>query len=156
MTRIWIRPTEAKDREPIRKLMNSYIFDFYHYPKPEEAKLDALIDLLVEQREGIQFVAGEDEELVGFATLYFTYSTLLASKVVLMNDLFVKENKRGCGIGTKLFNTCYQYAAQRGYPSMTWETHKQNTKAQKFYEKMGAERDEWYTYWIKPMLGVGD
>jgi len=156
MARIWIRPTEEQDREQIRKLMISYIFDFYQYPKPEETKLDALIDLLVEQREGIQFVAREEEELVGFATLYFTYSTLRASKIVLLNDLFVKENRRGCGIGTKLFNTCYQYAAQHGYPSMTLETHKQNINAQKFYEKMGAERDEWYIYWIKPMLGVGD
>ncbi|WP_068777772.1 GNAT family N-acetyltransferase [Paenibacillus sp. FJAT-26967] len=154
--RIEIREAELADRDALRELMNRYIFDFYQYPRPEEERLEALLDVLMEKQAGIQFVAVHEGELVGFATLYFTYSTLRSGKVVIMNDLFVTDKCRSQGVGTKLFRACSQYAAYKGYRAMLWETSKDNVEAQQFYEKMGGERDEWYPYSIKPRIGIGD
>jgi len=156
MSRVEVREAELNDRNALRGLMNTYIYDFYHYPRPEEEKLENLLDVLMEKKAGTQFVALYDGELVGFATLYFTYSTLRTGKVVIMNDLFVTEKCRIQGVGTKLFRACNQYAAYNGYVAMLWETSKANENAQKFYEKMGGEREEWYPYSIKPLIGVGD
>jgi hypothetical protein len=73
-----VRLAQSEDIEQLTDLMYEYIVDFYKRPKPLEAKLRDLILMLLNGSEGVQFVAEQDGRLVGFATLYFTYSTLRA------------------------------------------------------------------------------
>ncbi|MFD0694029.1 GNAT family N-acetyltransferase [Paenibacillus sp. GCM10027628] len=157
MTQVIIREATTQDIPQLRILMLAYIVDFYQYRQPEDEKLNSLIHLLLEQKEGIQFVAETEEGvLVGFATLYFTFSTLRASKIAIMNDLFVSEAERGQGVAQKLFAACKGYAARHGYANLSWTTHKENFRAQKFYDKMGGELGEWLSYSINPTIGLGD
>src|SRR5699024_7384167 len=104
-----IRPTEQTDKEKVTPLMSEYIVDFYKRPRPSVEKVHRLIDILVEQKDGIQYVAEVSGELVGFATLYFTFNTTRADKITVMNDLYVIERFRGTGVAQKLFKTCEQY-----------------------------------------------
>ena len=83
-----VRPPTPADREALLRLMDAYIVDFYHWPRPPRDRLEALVDLLAEGRDGAQLVAEVDGELVGFATLYFTWSTLRAQRISILNDLY--------------------------------------------------------------------
>ncbi|MEW9699282.1 N-acetyltransferase family protein [Paenibacillus sp. SI8] len=157
MTQVTIREATMQDVTPLKTLMLAYIVDFYEYRQPEDEKLNSLIHTLLEQKEGLQFVAETEEgTLVGFATLYFTYSTLRASKIAIMNDLYVAAAERGQGAAAKLFAACKGYAARNGYANLSWTTHKENFRAHKFYDKMGGELGEWLSYSINPTIGIGD
>lgn len=143
-----VRAAQAKDREELTHLMYEYIVDFYQRTRPEVEKVHALIDILLEKEEGIQFVAEKDGKLVGFATLYFTFSTTKAEKITVMNDLYVVEEERGAGVAQKLFKACENHSKKNGYAHMAWVTAQDNHRAQRFYEKMGGSVADWLSYTI--------
>ena len=100
--------------------------------------------------EGCQWLALDNEcQAVGFATLYFTKSTLSAGTSCVLNDLYTKPERRGNGIAQALIAACSSYAASRGYDSMEWVTQKSNTAAQKLYDKLGTGKSEWFHYSLK-------
>ncbi|MBW8349812.1 GNAT family N-acetyltransferase [Bacillus sp. IITD106] len=146
---IIIRPASNEDVHALYKLMRQYIVDFYQQPDPEEKDLKDLIHHLLDYPiSGLQFVAEESKQLVGFATLYFTFSTLKVKRQAILNDLFVAPQKRGKKIGEKLFETCLDYIRKHHFSSMTWETAKDNLVAQSLYNKMGGKLSEWLCYEI--------
>lgn len=104
--------------------------------------------MLFEKDRGIQFVAEQDGELIGFATLYFIFSTTKADKITIMYDLFVAEKARGTGAAQELFKSCEAFTKENGYAHMSWITASDNYRAQKFYEKMGGSLGNWLTYSI--------
>ncbi|WP_433944769.1 GNAT family N-acetyltransferase [Paenibacillus sp. SN-8-1] len=76
--------------------------------------------------------------IVGFATLYFTFSTMKADKIAVMNDLFVIEPFRDSELESRLYMTCKNYCIDQGFANMTWITSINNTRAQSFFKKMNA------------------
>lgn len=129
--------------------MKQYIVDFYKQPEPKENELIGLINhLLKNPSSGLQFVAEENGELLGFTTLYFTFSTLKVKKQAILNDLYVDPIARGKKVGEKLFQTSLDYIRENNFSSMTWETAKDNVVAQSLYNKMGGELSEWLFYEI--------
>ena len=88
------------DLDDLLPLMRGYC-EFYDVA-PSDAALRALSLTLIENpdTEGIQLIArGDDGAARGFATLYWTFSTLVASAIGLMNDLYVCPEARGSGLG---------------------------------------------------------
>lgn len=147
---IEIRPAAAKDMGELHELMRQYIVDFYKQSDPGEDKVKGLIAHLLEApSSGFQFVAEENGELIGFATLYFTFSTLKVKRQAILNDLYVVPGARGKKVGEKLFQACLEYIRENGFASMTWETARDNLVAQSLYEKMGGKLSEWLVYEIK-------
>lgn len=144
------RPATKEDLPRLKSLMLEYIVDFYGSSPPADAKLDALMEQLLEHKEGIQLVAESGGKLAGFTTLYFTFSTLRASRVIVMNDLYVIEEFRGREVAAALVQACRRYAAQNGFANVSWVTAQDNHRAQRFYDKIGGERDGWVTYSIAP------
>lgn len=107
-TTVNIRPVTKNDVPQLLDLMYQYIVDFYKCPRPSEDALTGIVNHLIETPwEGIQFVVeNETNELVGFATLYFTFNTLEAKRLALLHDMFVLPRIRGQKIGEQLFQTC--------------------------------------------------
>jgi GNAT superfamily N-acetyltransferase len=143
-----VRPAQHGDIDELTELMYAYIVDFYQRPKPPVEKLHALIGMLLFKQQGIQFVAWQNGKLVGFATLYFTFSTLRTDKIAVMNDLYVAEEVRGTGVAASLFEACHTYATENGYAHMSWVTADDNRRAQRFYAKMGGQAADWINYSI--------
>ncbi|UAL50445.1 MULTISPECIES: GNAT family N-acetyltransferase [Metabacillus] len=143
-----IRHPNEMDFVALTALMYEYIVDFYQCPKPPEHKIHQLIKTLQQEEKGIQFLAEENGKAVGFATLYFTYSTTRAEPITIMNDLYVQEAYRGSKAAEKLFKSCQTYSKQHQYAAMTWETARDNARAQRFYEKMGGRKGDFLTYSI--------
>ncbi|MEW9053130.1 MAG: GNAT family N-acetyltransferase [Neobacillus sp.] len=145
-----VRRANVEDIQSLKGLMFQYIVDFYKKPRPAEEDLTGLIQHLQNNpASGLQFVAEKDGELVGFATLYFTFSTLQVKKAAILNDLFVSPEARGLKVGENLFQTCLAYIRENGYAYMTWETAKDNVVAQSLYNKSGGQISDWLVYEIE-------
>jgi GNAT superfamily N-acetyltransferase len=142
-----VRPPRREDRAALLALMNAYIVGFYRSPRPPRDRLEALVDLLEEGEEGMQLVAeGGDGDLLGFATLYFTWSTLRADRIAILNDLYLAEQARGTGAAAALFEAALSAARGRGCAEIEWQTAADNHRAQAFYAKMGGRRGDWVSY----------
>lgn len=145
-----IRPAEERDIPRIHHLMTQYIVDFYKKPKPNEDELRNLIQhLLAHPDSGLQFVAEIEGEIIGFATLYYTFSTLQVKRAAILNDLFVSAEARGQKAGEQLFEKCLSHIRENNFAYMTWETSKDNHAAQSLYNKMGGKQSDWLVYEIE-------
>jgi GNAT superfamily N-acetyltransferase len=147
VTDVAIARVTAGDLGELLPLLWGYC-EFYE-TSPTEQSLEALCAELLEHPDtsGIQLLARiEDGTAVGFATLYWTYSTLSAGPIGLMNDLYVAPAVRGSGVGRALINACAAECARQGVVALEWATAPGNARAQALYDSTGAVREEWVTY----------
>ncbi|MFI5337436.1 MAG: GNAT family N-acetyltransferase [Opitutales bacterium] len=80
----------------------------------------------------------------GFALYFFNYSTFLAKPGLYLEDLFVRPELRGRGIGKALLLHLARKANELGCGRMEWSVLDWNSPAIAFYEKIGARRmREW-------------
>ena len=89
-------------------------------------------------------LAEADGVPAGFALYFFNYSTFLARPGLYLEDLFVKPDFRGRGLGKALLLHLAKIANQRGCGRMEWTVLDWNQPAIEFYESLGARRmKEW-------------
>jgi GNAT superfamily N-acetyltransferase len=144
-----IRRVEAADLDELLPLMRAYC-DFYEVA-PTDEQLLALARALIDdpEREGLQLLARDPGgRAAGFATLYWSWSTTNASRIGVMNDLFVAENARGEGVAKQLIEACRRACADRGARRLTWQTAPDNFRAQAVYDRVGGAREQWIDYWL--------
>ena len=141
-----VRPAEPEDRPQLLELIKGY-FGFYHVQVPAGSKVEDLLDLLERDPSlGVQLVADVDGRLQGFASLYACIDTLIADRILVMNDLFVDPSSRNQGTGAALFDASLAYATAHGYARLDWVTAADNTDAQRFYDRHGGRRGPWVSY----------
>jgi GNAT superfamily N-acetyltransferase len=137
------------DLDDLLPLVRGYC-DFYKV-SPSDEDLLALSRALIAdpEREGLQLLArNDDRQPIGFATLYWTWSTTDAARLGVMNDLFVTDAARGTGAAEALIEACRQECARRGAKRLSWQTAPDNARAQKVYERVGGNREQWVDYWL--------
>src|SRR5438270_2768123 len=121
------------DLADLLPLMAAYC-EFYG-AAPGADSLLALSRTLLEDgdRDGLQLIARRRErgEAIGFATLYWTWSTLRAARVAVMNDLYVTPDARATGIGAALIEACRERCRERGMSRLEWRTAPDNVRAQR-------------------------
>ena len=135
------------DLPDLLPLMRGYA-DFYE-ACPSDAGLLAMARALIAEPEceGVQIIARDDENVPGgFATIFWSWSTLSARRLGVMNDLFVAPGARGGGGAEALIAECVERCRQRGAGSLEWKTAKDNHRAQAVYERVGGKREEWLDY----------
>lgn len=143
-----IRQAKSTDVDALTTIMNEYIGDFYQKPKPAVEKLHHLIHTLLELQSGVQFVVEQNNQTVGFATLYFSFSSIKAEKVTIMNDLYLQEHLRDTEVEVQLFKHCHKYTQDHGFAHMSWVAAPHNTRAHRFFDQMGCTRIDWVDYMI--------
>jgi ribosomal protein S18 acetylase RimI-like enzyme len=89
---------------------------------------------------------GESGELLGYATLLWSWDTTLGDRVAVMEDLFVDAAARGQGVGRTLIGVVREAATEAAVADLVWETAPDNTTAQALYDTTGAVRSSWYAY----------
>lgn len=87
------------------------------------------------------FVAEQDAEIVGFCQIYFSFCSVFAAPICILNDLFVTPPARGSGAGKALLKAAERFAAGTGAVRITLQTAKTNTLAQALYEAHGWTRN---------------
>jgi GNAT superfamily N-acetyltransferase len=77
-------------------------------------------------------------EPAGFALYFHNFSTFLGRHGLYLEDLFVREEHRGKGIGKALLVRLARIAVERGCGRFEWTVLDWNTPAQEFYKSLGA------------------
>jgi GNAT superfamily N-acetyltransferase len=98
------------------------------------------------EREGVQLMAKDGGEAVGFATIYWSWATTIAARIGVMNDLFVAASARGTGAADALIRACVEECRAHGAEELAWQTARDNARAQRVYDRVGATRSEWVDY----------
>ena len=112
------------------------------FEKEPEAVVISVDDLL---RDGFAenplfhtFVAEVDQQIIGIALYYYRYSTW-KGKTIHLEDLIVKENKRGTGAGFALYSEIIAQGKRDNVRRIEWNVLDWNTPAIEFYKKSGAK-----------------
>ena len=95
-------------------------------------------------------IAEVDGVAVGFAVWFGTFSTFRGQRSFYLEDIFVKPDFRGRGIGKALLATVARRAVETGCRRMDWSVLDWNTPAIEFYRSLGARPlSEWTVYRIE-------
>jgi GNAT superfamily N-acetyltransferase len=148
-----IAPVAAGDLPELLALMREYCA-FYETtagiaPPPDGDLLTMSRALLADpEREGVQLVAWADADgtPLGFATVFWTWSTLAAARLATMNDLYVRPAARGTGMADALIAACVEQARDHGCRRLAWQTAPDNVRARAVYDRVGGERSTWLDY----------
>jgi GNAT superfamily N-acetyltransferase len=144
-----IQPAGGADLKDLVPLMRAYC-DFYG-TSPGDAALLALSRSLLEdpEHEGLQLIARDrDSTAVGFATIFWTWSTTRAVRIGVMNDLYVVAAARGTGLADRLIEACVDQCAAHGAHRLSWQTAPDNARAQSVYDRVGGVKERWMDYGI--------
>ena len=153
MTAFAIARAGEADLPDLLVLMRAYCA-FYEQTagiaQASDEELDALARLVLSdpEHEGVQLLARRTNDGVGigFATVYWMRSTLSASRIGVMNDLFVAEDARGAGVAEALIEASRDAARANGATKLEWQTAPDNLRAQAVYERVGGVRSQWLDY----------
>lgn len=91
-------------------------------------------------RPAAEVVIAEDAgEPVGFALFFHNYSTFLAQPGIYLEDLYVRPESRGRGVGRALLAHLARLARERGCGRLEWWVLDWNESAIRFYRSLGAQ-----------------
>ena len=109
---------------------------------------EVLEETLFGENSNVEILLAYDEnQVLGFALYFYTYSTFLGRPGIYLEDLFVREFARGKGIGEALLRRIARRALEMGGGRLEWSVLDWNEPAISFYKKMGAAPlEEWTTY----------
>ncbi len=135
------------DLAELLPLLRGYC-DFYEVSPSDEDLLAMSRALIADpEREGVQLIARPDDgTAVGFCTIFWSWSTSSASRIGVMNDLYVIPPARGGGDAEALIRHGLECCRSHGASSLTWQTARDNHRAQAVYDRIGAVREEWLDY----------
>jgi GNAT superfamily N-acetyltransferase len=139
------------DLADLLPLMRGYS-DFYDVHPSDEALLALSRSLIADpEHEGLQLIARDTDTggALGFATVYWLWSTSRAARIGLMNDLFTAREARRRGVGEALIAACLDAVRKRGAVVLQWQTAPDNHTAQALYERVGGVREQWYDYYLE-------
>ncbi len=133
-----IRKGEQKDMKSVLELIQELaVFE----KEPNAVEL-TVADL---ERDGFgsnplfhTFVAEINENIVGIALYYYRYSTW-KGKTIHLEDLIVKENQRGSGVGFALYSKIIEQGKIDNVRRIEWAVLDWNIPAIEFYKKSGAK-----------------
>lgn len=92
-------------------------------------------------------LAFHERQAVGFALFFSTYSTFLGKAGLYLEDLYIKPEARGLGIGLALLVKLAQLGVERDCGRVEWEVLDWNEPSIAFYKKLGAQPlDDWTRY----------
>ena len=116
--------------------------EFSVYQKTPEKMKNSIERMTAEKEYFHCFVAETPEKkIIGYTTWFYTYFTW-SGKGMYIDDLYVKPEFRGSGIGKLLMNKVIELARESKCHKLRWQVSHWNKPAIAFYEKMGAEIDD--------------
>jgi GNAT superfamily N-acetyltransferase len=133
-----IRKATKKDMQSVLELIQELAI----FEKEPDAVIVTVDDLV---RDGFSenplfqcFVVEEENNIIGMALFYYRYSTW-KGKTIHLEDLIVKESKRGTGAGFALYKEIIKQGKAENVRRIEWNVLDWNTPAIDFYEKSGAK-----------------
>ncbi|MGL4989612.1 MAG: GNAT family N-acetyltransferase [Sarcina sp.] len=111
---------------------------------------EILYESLFVKKQAEVIISEYEGEDVGFALFFHNFSTFLGKANLYLEDLYVRSNMRGKGIGKALFAALAKIAIERNCGRLDWWCLDWNASSIEFYKSMGAvPMDEWTVYRVQ-------
>lgn len=146
MSGITIRPARPDDVPAILALIEA-LAEYERMSDQCVATVEALHATLFGDHPAAEVLLAEQgATAVGFALFFHNYSTFLAQRGIWLEDVFVRPEMRGHGIGRALLAHLARIAVTRDCGRLEWTVLDWNASAIGFYRRLGAVAlDEWTT-----------
>jgi GNAT superfamily N-acetyltransferase len=135
-----ISNASTADLDELVPLFQGYL-EFYQREAATSAVREFL-DARLGNGQSVVFLAHVEGKAVGFTQLYPAYASLSLKPNWILNDLFVLPEARGHGAASALMAAARQLAVDTGACELFLQTARDNTTAQRLYERLGYLRDD--------------
>lgn len=143
-----IRAATEPDLSALMPLLRGYCRFYKADPSDEGLEEMAHALIAMPDEEGFLLVAEDEDlrEVVGFAACGWKWSSLRGARIVVLEDLFVRESARGRGHADALIEMTAEIARRHGAPAVTWLTAPGNRRAQAVYDRVGGRSEPFLEY----------
>ncbi len=151
-----IRPIQIQDLEQLVQLCAEHA-EYERQSYDPSGKLEALERAIFgDAPKAFVWVVAAEHKLLGFASVTLEFSTWDADQFAHLDCLYLQPEARGKGIGSTLFKTILEFAANQNCLNLQWQTPDWNTSAIAFYEHLGAtsKTKQRFTLAIKPRVSI--
>ena len=138
-----VRQATIGDLDVLTPLFDAYR-QFYQQPADLELARRFLHERFAHTQSVVLVAEDADGAALGFTQLYPSFSSTLAARIFVLNDLYVAAAGRKRGVGAALLTAAADYARAVGAVSLGLSTAKTNLPARSLYEAQGWTRDEVY------------
>jgi GNAT superfamily N-acetyltransferase len=143
---IIIRAARKKDTPLILNFIRE-LAEYEHMSHFVEAD-ESILKRFIFRKKMVEVVIAEyDNKPAGFALYFHNFSTFLGKPGIYLEDLFVRPEFRGKGLGKYLLSYLARLVKERNYGRLEWACLNWNEPSIKFYKSQGAKpMDEWTVY----------
>ena len=134
----------AQDVADAFHMLSDFLREDEHYLASSEAYgdlglqgLNNALDLFLERPElGFVWMAFDETGVAGICVVCYAISTSMGSVVAKLDDVSVKPDRRGKGVGGEMLNQLKQQLRKESVTRIDVAVHLQNPEARRFYEKL--------------------
>ncbi|MGL5151468.1 MAG: GNAT family N-acetyltransferase [Clostridium sp.] len=108
---------------------------------------ESICESIFEKKEAEVLIGEFNGEPIGYALYFFNFSTFIGKAGFYLEDIYIKPEYRGRGIGKEIFRTLGKIAYEKGCKRMEWSCLDWNEPSINFYKGLGAiPMSEWTVY----------
>lgn len=129
------------------------ILEFIRKLADYEKRLDEVIATeeairywIFEKHQAEVIFALEDDNVIGFALFFLSFSTYIGNVNLHLEDLFIDPEYRGKGYGKAMLKKLAEIVVDRGYGRFEWTCLSWNKPSIEFYLSLGAEQKDWNVF----------
>lgn len=141
-----IRETTIEDAG----LVLHYIKEIAAYEKLSDqvvATLDSIKQSIYIDKYAEAFIVEVDNKPIGFALIYYNYSSFLGKAGMYLEDIYIEEKHRNQGYGLEILKFLAHLADAKNISRMEWSVLNWNEPSIAFYKKLHAfSMDEWSVF----------
>ena len=142
---ITCRKMTANDVPEAFEMLSTFLSEDEHYlassraygDRGAEGLMNALDLFLTRPELGFVWLAYDDQGVAGICVVCYAISTSLGTLVAKLDDVSVKDDRRGKGVGTALIEQLKEALKQHFVMRIDVAVHLENPEARRFYEKLG-------------------
>lgn len=142
---ITCRKMTAPDVRDAFNMLSVFLREDEHYLSSSQAYgdrgiqgLNDALDLFLEHPDlGFVWMAYDESGVAGICVICYAVSTSMGSLVAKLDDVSVKEDRRGRGVGTALMEQLKEQLRKESVTRIDVGVHLQNPEARRFYERLG-------------------
>ena len=133
--RVW---RAAPEEAPVVAALLGGFRDHLGYDAPDDASLEASVERIIARDDAEYLLAGADEA-VGVAQVRYRWSVWWATEDCWLEDLYVRDEARGSGVGRLLTEEVLRRAAERGCARVELDVNTENPPALALYRSLGFQ-----------------
>lgn len=142
-----VRKANENDIPEIQNMIKG-LAEYEKRPQDMTASKEDLRYWIFEKKIATGLIAEYNNEPIGYAIYYPVFGSFAAEAGVHLEDLFLNEKYRHCGLGRTFFSKIEEFVKQDGYSKIEWSCLEWNIPSIRFYNKIGATQEQGRKYFF--------